>query len=58
MTEAGELWGFDGRGKYAHRGILEAALGVRDSLERLGHLRRLLSVPHGNYLEPVSLLHV
>jgi len=35
MATAGERWGFDGRGKYAHGGFLASALYIREELERV-----------------------
>lgn len=34
MSEAGRLWGFDGTGRYAHGGMLKAALYIRQELEQ------------------------
>ena len=34
MAIAGETWGFQGKGKYAHGGFLASALYIREELER------------------------
>ena len=34
MAIAGETWGFQGKGKYAHGGFLSSALYIREELER------------------------
>lgn len=34
MSEAGRLWGFDGTNRYAHGGMLKAALHIRQELEQ------------------------
>lgn len=33
MTEAGKQWGFNGHHKWAHGGMLQAALAIRQELE-------------------------
>lgn len=35
MEAAGARWGVDGRGRWAHKGMLQAALHLREELERL-----------------------
>ncbi len=42
MVDAGNHWGFDGRGRWAHGGMLKAACHIRGELEQLGLLGRLL----------------
>jgi hypothetical protein len=42
LTKAGEEWGFDGRGKYAHSGMLLAANGIRKEIEACGILSKLM----------------
>ncbi|CBJ32677.1 BiP [Ectocarpus siliculosus] len=42
MEESGKRWGFDGRGMYAHEGVLARAEWVRKDLEDQGHIRALL----------------
>jgi sn1-specific diacylglycerol lipase len=42
LKEAGEMWGFQGEGHYAHRGFLAVALSIRQDLERSGVLHKLL----------------
>jgi len=39
---AGRQFGFDGRGHYAHSGMLDIALKIRVDIERQGILRRLM----------------
>lgn len=51
MHTAGEAWGFDGRGRWAHGGMLRAALHIRQELQRSGVLQRILgpsSSPQGS----------
>lgn len=38
LDSAGSRWGFDGKGKYAHQGFLEAALLLRSELDESGVL--------------------
>lgn len=47
MQAAGEKWGFDGNGKFAHSGMLRAAMWIRDDLETSGLLQDLL-IPRGS----------
>lgn len=41
MSEAGRLWGFDGTNRYAHGGMLTAALHIRQELEQSKALSKL-----------------
>jgi hypothetical protein len=43
MTEAGKVWGFDGRGRWAHGGFLRAAMHIRSEIENNKILQRILS---------------
>jgi hypothetical protein len=38
LSEAGEIWGFNGAGKYAHSGMLRAAMHIRKEIETSGIL--------------------
>jgi hypothetical protein len=42
MTAAGERWGFDGRGRFAHGGFLNVALSIREEIEESKVLKNLL----------------
>ena len=42
LEAAGEKWGFDGAGKFAHSGMLRAAMWIRQDLETSGLLSDLL----------------
>jgi sn1-specific diacylglycerol lipase len=44
LKEAGERWGFQGEGHYAHGGFLAVAMTIRQELERTGVLHKLLGV--------------
>jgi hypothetical protein len=33
LSRAGELWGFDGRGRSAHGGFLQSALKIRAEVQ-------------------------
>lgn len=35
MTDAGELYGFDGSGRYAHRGMLKSAMYIRRHIQEM-----------------------
>lgn len=39
----GEQWGFDGKGRHAHAGMLKAALGIRAELEANDTLGRIFN---------------
>lgn len=41
LTEAGEKWGFHGRGKWAHSGMLRAAMAMREEIEEAQILERI-----------------
>lgn len=41
LRAAGERWGFDGAGRYAHGGFLAAALNIREEIEQSHVLQRL-----------------
>jgi hypothetical protein len=41
MTDAGELWGFDGSNKWAHSGMLKSAMHVRNELHKSGILKNI-----------------
>lgn len=43
MEAVGEQWGFDGKGRYAHAGMLKAALGIRAELEANDTLGRIFN---------------
>jgi len=43
LESVGRQWGFDGRGKFAHSGMLKAALGIRAELEANDTLTRIFS---------------
>ena len=43
LKEAGELWGFDGQGRYGHEGFVTAALRIRQELEGNHSLMTLFS---------------
>eukprot|EP00981_Chlorochromonas_danica_P002538 scaffold487_cov178-Ochromonas_danica.AAC.26 len=42
LEAAGRMWGFDGRGKYAHGGMLRAALAIRQEIQDTQILDQLL----------------
>eukprot|EP00596_Hydrurales_sp_CCMP1899_P002727 CAMPEP_0119053576 /NCGR_PEP_ID=MMETSP1177-20130426/74512_1 /TAXON_ID=2985 /ORGANISM="Ochromonas sp, Strain CCMP1899" /LENGTH=278 /DNA_ID=CAMNT_0007033563 /DNA_START=1535 /DNA_END=2371 /DNA_ORIENTATION=- len=42
MTAAGERWGFDGRGRFAHGGFLNVALSIREEIEESEVLKNLI----------------
>lgn len=44
MTEVGDKWGFDGRNRWAHSGMLRAASAIRTELESLGLLDRIFNL--------------
>lgn len=44
MTEVGDKWGFDGRNRWAHSGMLRAASAIRTELEYLGLLDRIFNL--------------
>ncbi len=41
MTEVGEKWGFDGRNRWAHAGMLRAATVMREEIEESRILYRI-----------------
>lgn len=41
MREAGKRWGFNGRGRWAHSGMLRAALVIRGEIEEARILNRI-----------------
>ena len=43
MEAVGDQFGFDGRGRFAHAGMLKAALGIRAELERNDVLNKIFS---------------
>lgn len=43
LEAVGDQYGFDGKGRYAHAGMLKAALGIRAELERNDVLGRIFS---------------
>jgi len=48
LTEAGDRWGFDGKGHYAHSGMLQVANRIRNLLENNQVLHKLLKIPVSN----------
>lgn len=44
MAEVGDKWGFDGRNRWAHSGMLRAASAIRTELESLGLLDRIFDL--------------
>ena len=44
LMRAGERWGFDGRGNYAHSGMLLVAENIRIQLQKSGILHKLLGI--------------
>jgi hypothetical protein len=42
MNLVGERWGFDGIGKWAHGGCLKVASGIREEIDELGLLDKIL----------------
>ncbi|CAM9453435.1 unnamed protein product [Discosporangium mesarthrocarpum] len=54
MEAVGIKWGFDGRGMYAHQGVLDRASWIRGDLEERGHLRHLFSDKSGQLGEKSS----
>lgn len=48
MEEAGNRWGFNGKGRWAHRGMMRAAEAIREDLEKTG----LLNTIFGRIPEP------
>lgn len=49
LVEAGRMWGFDGKGHYAHAGMLKVALRIRRILERNEILHKLFGVKKREY---------
>jgi sn1-specific diacylglycerol lipase len=47
MAAAGDKWGFDGRNKFAHSGMLRAAMWIRENLRTSGLLAELLPPGEG-----------
>ena len=43
MVDISDKWGFPGDGRWAHRGMLQAADTIRSDLEALGLLDRVFS---------------
>jgi sn1-specific diacylglycerol lipase len=43
MAEAGQKWGFNGEGKYAHSGMLRSAMWIRQDIESSGLVADLLA---------------
>lgn len=41
LTQVGNKWGFDGRGKWGHSGMVRAADRIRDQLEQVEVLKRI-----------------
>jgi hypothetical protein len=41
MEAAGIQWGFDGKDRFAHDGMLKAALHIRGELDKSGVLQRV-----------------
>lgn len=55
MTEAGEQWGFDGRNRWAHGGMLRAAIHIRSELQRTGLLRQVYGTsPSSSFTTPLT----
>ena len=42
LTQAGEVWGFDGRGMWAHAGFLRTAMKMRGDIKRRDLLASML----------------
>jgi energy-converting hydrogenase Eha subunit C len=42
MNIIGEKWGFNGKGRWAHSGCLKVASGIREEIEQLGLLDKIL----------------
>jgi hypothetical protein len=49
MRAAGVRWDFEGRDRYAHGGILKAALNIREEIEDSHVLDKLLDSPSSSY---------
>lgn len=48
MEEVGNRWGFNGKGRWAHSGMMRAAEAIREDLEKTG----LLNTIFGRIPEP------
>ena len=48
LKAAGEKWGFDGVGRYAHGGFLLAALHIREEIEQSQVLQKLFDPPQSS----------
>ena len=55
MHEAGKRWGFDGEGRYCHRGFLQSTLQIRKDIEDQGILKFLYE--SGEYTNVVVAGH-
>jgi hypothetical protein len=56
MTEAGKRWGFDGRGRYAHGGMLRAAQVMCEEIIEAKILEKIFG--RRSYTENVSFLNI
>lgn len=51
LQALGEVWGFDGNGHYAHSGMLQVALQIRQDLATRGLLPKLFAQHVGDYVD-------
>jgi hypothetical protein len=59
FLSAGLEWGFDGRGRYAHSGMLKSALWIRNDMNNTPRVADLLAgvsgpVPRGGVVDRCS----
>lgn len=54
MSAAGNQWGFDGENKWAHGGMLKAAVHIRNELDRSNTLRRIFHGSHSSFTTPLT----
>lgn len=55
MAEAGQKWGFDGEGKFAHSGMLRSAMWIRQDIESSGIVTELLAAAGAESGQPTNV---
>lgn len=54
MSSAGNQWGFNGESRWAHGGMLKAALHIRNELDRSSTLRNIFKGTHSSFHTPLT----